>query len=111
MASKTSPKATSKKSKVFLVDDHAILRQGLAELINDQEDLLVCGEAESPPEAVRLIESTKPDVAVIDITLKNGDGIELCRQLRERWPATALASTARRLTAIVCSSALALLYY
>lgn len=90
MATKTSSKSGGKKSKVVLVDDHAILRQGLAELVNDQEDLAVCGEADSPPDAMKLIESSKPDVAVVDITLKNGDGIELCKQLRERWPDLAI---------------------
>jgi DNA-binding NarL/FixJ family response regulator len=78
---------SAKKSKVLIVDDHAIVRQGLAELINDQEDLVTCGEAESPPQAMKVIAETKPDVAVVDITLNGGDGIELCRQVHEQWPA------------------------
>ena len=70
----------------MVVDDHAIVRQGLAELINDQDDLITCGEADSPPVAMKEITATKPDVVVVDITLNGGDGIELCRQIHERWP-------------------------
>jgi DNA-binding NarL/FixJ family response regulator len=83
------PKSGS-KAKVFIVDDHAIVRQGLAELINDQTDLMACGEADNPPEAIKQIAEAKPDVAVVDITLKGGDGIELCRQLHEHWPKLAI---------------------
>jgi DNA-binding NarL/FixJ family response regulator len=73
------------KKKIFIVDDHAIVRQGLAELINDQDDLITAGEAESPPHAMKEIAATKPDAVVVDITLKDGDGIELCKQIHERW--------------------------
>jgi len=73
-----------KKSKVFIVDDHAIVRQGLAELINDQPDLMVVGEADNPPDALNRIAQTPPDVVILDITLNGGDVIELCRQLHER---------------------------
>ena len=78
------------KARVLLIDDHAIVRQGLAELINDQPDLVVCGEADSPPEALKVIAETQPDVAIVDISLKSGDGIELCRQVHEQWPNVAL---------------------
>jgi DNA-binding NarL/FixJ family response regulator len=81
---------TPKKSKVMIVDDHAIVRQGLAELINDQPDLVTCGEAESPPQALKVIGETKPDVAVVDVSLAGGDGIELCRQIHEQWPSIAI---------------------
>jgi DNA-binding NarL/FixJ family response regulator len=84
MAKQPSPR--NKKATVFLVDDHAILRQGLAELINDQSDLMTCGEAEGPVEAMKLIAQTSPDAVVVDISLKGGDGIELCRQLHETEP-------------------------
>jgi DNA-binding NarL/FixJ family response regulator len=78
------------KSKVIIIDDHAVVRQGLAELINDQPDLVACGEADSPPQAMKVIAEVKPDVAVVDVSLSNGDGIELCRQIHERWPSVAL---------------------
>src|SRR5437763_13046801 len=78
------------KSRVVVVDDHAIVRQGLAELINDQPDLIAVGEAESPPQAMKVLGETKPDAAVVDITLAGGDGIELCRQIHEQWPDIAI---------------------
>jgi DNA-binding NarL/FixJ family response regulator len=78
------------KAKVLLIDDHAIVRQGLAELINDQPDLVACGEAESPPQALKVIAENMPDVAIVDISLKSGDGIELCHQIHEQWPDIAL---------------------
>jgi DNA-binding NarL/FixJ family response regulator len=79
-----------KRSKVIIVDDHAIVRQGLAELINDQPDLIACGEADSPPAAMKVIADAKPDVAIVDITLSGGDGIELCKQIHDRWPGLAI---------------------
>ena len=78
------------KAKVLVIDDHAIVREGLAELINDQPDLMTCGEAESPPQAMKVAAETHPDVAVVDITLAGGDGVELCRQLHEQWPSLAI---------------------
>lgn len=78
------PKGTRKR-KVFLVDDHPILRQGLGKLINDQPDMCVCGEAESPPRALEGIGHTKPDLVLLDLSLAGGDGMELCRQLQERF--------------------------
>jgi DNA-binding NarL/FixJ family response regulator len=82
--SKTPTKPTAKR-RVFLVDDHPVLRTGLGRLIDDQPDLAMCGEAESPVEAMRLLPAAKPDVAIVDLTLKGGDGLELCKQIRERF--------------------------
>lgn len=78
------------KARVLLVDDHAIVRQGLAELINDQPDLVTCGEADSPPQAMKVIAEMKPDIAVVDVSLNSGDGIDLCRQIHEQWPSIAI---------------------
>jgi DNA-binding NarL/FixJ family response regulator len=75
-----------RRSKVLIVDDHAVVRQGLAELINCEMDLVACGEADNPKSAMAAIEELSPDVAVVDITLKGGDGIELCHQICSRWP-------------------------
>jgi DNA-binding NarL/FixJ family response regulator len=75
-----------KKSRVVIIDDHAIVRAGLAELINDQGDLVAVGEAESPPQALKVIADAKPDICIVDITLAGGDGIELCKQIHEQWP-------------------------
>ncbi len=77
---------SSKKTTVLLVDDHPLLRRGLAQLINQQADLAVCGEAEDAATAVRLAESLQPDVAIVDITLRDSSGIELIKDLRIRAP-------------------------
>ncbi len=81
---KTQPKPDGRK-KVFVIDDHPVLRQGLARLINDQTDLVVGGEADSNVEAMRLLPNAKPDVVLVDLTLRGGDGLELCKQIRDRF--------------------------
>jgi DNA-binding NarL/FixJ family response regulator len=73
------------RRSVFVVDDHPILRQGLARLINEQPDLVMCGEADSPVDAVRLLPAAKPDVVIVDLSLRGGDGLELCKQIRGRF--------------------------
>lgn len=70
------------KVRVFLVDDHPLMRQGVAQLINAQSDLEVCGEAEDAPSALKGIEATQPDAAIIDISLRGTNGIELIKNLR-----------------------------
>ncbi|WP_078312533.1 response regulator transcription factor [Mycobacterium sp. 96-892] len=72
---------------VFLVDDHEIVRYGVADLIDDEEDLVVIGQASSVAEAMARIPALNPDIAVLDIRLPDGNGIELCRDLRSRCPA------------------------
>ena len=76
--------AASAKAKVLIVDDHPVVREGLAMHLATQLDLEVCGEAEDLPRALALIASARPDVAIIDISLKNSNGIELIRRIRER---------------------------
>jgi two-component system, NarL family, response regulator DevR len=73
-------------TKVFLVDDHEIVRRGIADLLSDEPDLVVVGEAASVTEALTRVPATAPDVAVLDIRLPDGNGIELCRELRSRLP-------------------------
>ncbi|MEX0704266.1 MAG: response regulator transcription factor [Planctomycetales bacterium] len=75
-----------KVSRVLIVDDHPIVREGYSKLIGHQPDLEVCGEAADATEAMRLVESTKPDLIVIDISLKEGNGIELCKDIRFQYP-------------------------
>jgi two-component system, NarL family, response regulator DevR len=77
------------KIKVFLLDDHAIVRRGLAELINDEEDMMVAGEASRAGDAVARIGATSPDVAILDYQLPDGNGVEVCRDLRDRYPSVA----------------------
>jgi DNA-binding NarL/FixJ family response regulator len=69
-------------AKVLIVDDHPAVREGLVWRIARQPDLIVCGEAEDVAEALRLVESTEPDVVVIDISLKEGNGIDLIKRIK-----------------------------
>jgi two-component system, NarL family, response regulator DevR len=73
-------------TKVFLVDDHEIVRRGVAELINAEEDLEVVGEASTVRQAIGRIAATRPDVAVLDVRLPDGSGIDLCRDIRSAHP-------------------------
>jgi DNA-binding NarL/FixJ family response regulator len=75
------------KTKIFLVDDHPLVREGLVNLINQQSDLEVCGEAGNEPQALELIGTVLPDVAIVDITLENGSGIELIKSIKAIHPA------------------------
>ncbi len=76
----------SKLLKVFLLDDHELVRRGLASLISNEEDLIVVGEAGTAREALELIPVCLPDVAVLDVRLPDGDGVEVCRELRSNYP-------------------------
>jgi DNA-binding NarL/FixJ family response regulator len=75
------------RAKVFLVDDHPLVREWLSQLIQREDDLAVCGEAEDTQEALQKIEETKPDIVVADISLKNTHGLELVKDLQARLPA------------------------
>lgn len=72
--------------KVLLVDDHPIVRERLAELINDEPDLVVCGEADDAQSTLAAIKRQPPDVAIIDLSLKDTYGIELIKDLGKRYP-------------------------
>lgn len=74
------------KTKVLVVDDHPIVRQGLALLINREPDLVVCGEAEEMHTAMQEILTTHPDIALVDISLNGPDGLELLKSIRMRHP-------------------------
>ena len=74
------------KTRVLVVDDHPIVRQGLALLINREHDLLVCGEAEEMQTAMQEIITTRPDIVVVDISLSGPDGLELLKSIRMRHP-------------------------
>jgi DNA-binding NarL/FixJ family response regulator len=89
MTSKRKSAATQKK-KVFIVDDHPMMREGLAQLIAQEPDLAVCGEAEDAAEAMQKIEELKPHLALVDITLRSTNGLELIKDLRLRAPDTAI---------------------
>ncbi|WP_078284461.1 response regulator transcription factor [Mycobacteroides chelonae] len=71
---------------VFLVDDHEVVRRGLADLLEEEEDFSVIGQASSVAEAMARIPALQPDIAVLDIRLPDGNGVELCRELRSKLP-------------------------
>ena len=75
-----------RKRRIFLVDDHPMVREGLANLINQQTDLAVCGQAEDGAGAIDGIEKTRPELALIDISLKNESGLELVKTLERCFP-------------------------
>lgn len=75
---------SAKKSRVMLVDDHPLVRRGLAEVMTREPDLEVCAEAGDVPEALEQIEQARPDVIVIDLTLKTGHGLELIEKIKDR---------------------------
>ncbi|OGR28843.1 MAG: DNA-binding response regulator [Desulfobacterales bacterium RIFOXYA12_FULL_46_15] len=71
----------TKTRKILIVEDHPIFRMGMCELINREKDLTVCGSAEDVPEAMALVESEKPDLIILDLSLKNSNGMTLIRDL------------------------------
>ncbi len=73
--------------RVFIVDDHELVRNGLRAIIGNESDLMVCGEAADLTDALERIQQSQPDVAIIDIVLKSGDGLNLVKSIRERFPA------------------------
>jgi len=72
--------------RVLLVEDHPVMRQGLALLLERETDMLVCGEADDVASALRAALELRPDVVVVDITLKNSNGLDLIKELRRRAP-------------------------
>ena len=75
------------KRKVLVVDDHPIVREGLAQMINRESDLMVCGDAEDMQRAVQLMDTLKPDILIVDISLNGPDGLDLLKYIRARDPA------------------------
>ncbi len=73
-------------TRVFLLDDHEVVRRGLRELLEAEDDMEVVGEAGTAEEAYGRIPATSPNVAVLDVRLPDGDGVEVCREIRSRHP-------------------------
>jgi len=74
------------KTQILLVDDHPVVRDGLTTIINHQRDLNVCGGADDAHQALKAISELKPDIVVVDISLKNSDGIELTKSIKAKYP-------------------------
>lgn len=83
-AKQAKPKDSRKR--ILLVDDHAVVRFGIAQLINQQNDLVVCGEEEDASRAMSAIESLRPDLVIADISLKDSSGLELMRNIKAQYP-------------------------
>jgi DNA-binding NarL/FixJ family response regulator len=75
------------RKKVFIVDDHPVVRDGLSEMINRSGELAICGEAASAEEAIEKIEGAAPDLAIVDLSLPGMSGMDLVRTLKEDYPA------------------------
>jgi DNA-binding NarL/FixJ family response regulator len=80
----SEPDTPPRAARILIVDDHPMVREGLVARISTQSDLHVCGEAGNVGEALRLVEQLHPDLAIIDISLKDGHGLDLIKQIRLR---------------------------
>ena len=74
------------KRRILVVDDHPVVREGLTYLIDEQEDLVVCGTAENIPQAIKAIGDLKPDMVTVDISLKDASGLELIKVIKTQFP-------------------------
>ncbi len=76
------------RSRILLVDDHPVLRQGLVRLLEQERDLTVCGEAESAEEAMAAIRATSPDLVIVDLSLRGKPGLQLIKDVQSHHPGT-----------------------
>jgi DNA-binding NarL/FixJ family response regulator len=81
-----SDQTVGARIRVFLLDDHELVRRGVRELLEGEGDLEVVGEASTAAEAVARVPAVRPQVAVLDVRLPDGDGVEVCRELRSQFP-------------------------
>ena len=79
-------KSDDNRARIAIVDDHPIVRQGLAEIIDNESDLITCAQAEDAPQAMEAIKTHKPDMAIVDISLKQTSGLELIKDLKVCFP-------------------------
>jgi len=75
-----------KKTKILIVDDHPIVRKGLENLLNQEEDFIVCGQAEDASQAMKAIKTLNPDMVIVDISLKGKNGLELTKDISVQYP-------------------------
>jgi DNA-binding NarL/FixJ family response regulator len=76
----------AQKAKILLVDDHPLVREWLATLINQQADLEICGETDSAPAALQMIGRVNPEIAIVDISMERGSGLELIKDIKANYP-------------------------
>ncbi|MCI4145746.1 response regulator transcription factor [Streptomyces sp. MMS20-AI2-20] len=86
MADNEQDGGTGSPIKVFLLDDHEVVRRGVHDLLNDEADITVVGEAATVEQVLIRVPALRPDVAVLDVRLPDGDGVTVCRELRSRMP-------------------------
>lgn len=86
MARKQQLKTLRAKARIVIVDDHPIMRQGLMLLINHQKDLTVCAQAEDSSQAMKAAKTMDPDMAIVDISLKEENGVELIKDMKIHYP-------------------------
>lgn len=90
MVDEPKKRGATRQAKVLLVDDHPIVRQGLAELIEQEADLTICGQAQNASQALQAAASLHPDIAIVDISLQGLSGIELTKDLKAQHPGVAV---------------------
>ena len=86
MTAKTAKRLTNRQYRILLVDDHAIVREGFAEIINSNPDLQVCGQASAASRALEAVSRLKPHLVVVDLSLQRGSGLELIKQIKTLHP-------------------------
>ena len=86
MTKASQSSAKGKRAAILLVDDHAVVRFGIAQLINRQTDMMICGEEEDASRALNSIATLKPDLVIADISLKDSSGLELMRNIQAQYP-------------------------
>jgi DNA-binding NarL/FixJ family response regulator len=87
MALRTQGKTNRpKQHRIVIVDDHPIVRQGLVQLIDQEDDLHICGQAEDAQQAMQAIHALKPNLVIVDVSLKTGSGIDLIKDIKTQFP-------------------------
>src|ERR1700733_8805068 len=79
------PQVQAQKSRILIVDDHPLFREGLTQMIDRTSELMVCGEAEDATEALKAIPELKPDLVLVDISLGVGSGIDLIKSIKAKY--------------------------
>lgn len=77
---------TGRKTQILIVDDHPVIREGLETMLNHEKDLNICAQAQDASGALSALAELKPDIAIVDISLKNSDGIELTKTMKAKYP-------------------------